>query len=173
MAMHSDWYEVAVESSGLAGTQALAEVLAACLPGGTLVALEGPLGAGKTALVKGVAEALGIDPACVTSPTFVIMQSYEGRRPLLHVDVFRLERPEQFAALGAEEFFPPDGLVFVEWFSRVAGAAPPPDLEIRIEILQTNSRRFVLRTPHAQLAEALAKALAAKSVRDAVENHPG
>lgn len=170
MATHSDWYEVAMESSSPAATQTLAAWLAASLPGGTLVALEGPLGAGKTALVKGVAEALGVDPACVTSPTFVIMQSYEGRRPLLHVDAFRLEQPEQFAALGAEEFFPPDGLVFIEWFSRVAAAAPPPDLEVRIEILRATSRRFVLRTPHAHLAQDLAKAVAAISAKTSAAN---
>jgi tRNA threonylcarbamoyladenosine biosynthesis protein TsaE len=163
-------YEVVIDSPDLAATAALGATLASCLPGGTLVALEGPLGAGKTTLVKGVAEALGIDPASVTSPTFVLMQVYEGRRPLLHVDAFRLQRPEEFAALGAEEFFPPDGLVFVEWFSKAVLKAP--DLEIHIEILHATGRKFVLRTRHAPLAERLRQALARLGARSSPVPHP-
>lgn len=157
--MAAQMHELVMESPDLAATAALGAALANSLPAGTLVALTGPLGAGKTALVKAVAQALGVDPAQVTSPTFVLMQAYEGRRPLVHIDVFRLERPEQFATLGAEEFFPPDGLVFIEWFDKVAAATGPPDLEIRIEILHADRRQFTLRTGRAELAETLHQAL--------------
>jgi tRNA threonylcarbamoyladenosine biosynthesis protein TsaE len=162
--MAAPGYEFVIEAPDLSATAALGAVLARCLPDGTLVALEGPLGAGKTALVKAVAEALGVDPAQVTSPTFVLMQVYEGSRPIVHLDAFRLERPQEFAALAAEEFFPPDGLVFIEWYGKVAEAAPVPELEIRIEILDAGRRRFVLRTSRAALAQRLSQALAGLSV---------
>ena len=104
-------YEAADESA----TAALGAALADALPDGTVVALCGTLGAGKTQLVQAVAEACGIERRAVTSPTFVLAQEYHGRRTIYHLDVYRLTRPEEFLELGPEEYFGSKGLVLIEW----------------------------------------------------------
>ncbi|MCZ6507761.1 MAG: tRNA (adenosine(37)-N6)-threonylcarbamoyltransferase complex ATPase subunit type 1 TsaE [Acidobacteria bacterium] len=101
------------------------EVAARLRPDGVLL-LSGDLGAGKTVLVRGVADALGIDPAEIQSPTFTLMRSYQGRsESLLHVDLYRLES-EEVSALGLEEALHGPGVKVVEWAERlpfaVAGA---------------------------------------------------
>ena len=87
-------------------------------PDGVLL-LTGDLGAGKTVLVQGLAAELGIDPRHVQSPTFtVVREHHEGRRPLIHVDLYRLE-PEEAAALGVEEILAGPGIKAVEWAERL------------------------------------------------------
>ena len=94
------------------------EVAARLRPDGVLL-LSGELGAGKTVLVRGVADALGIDPAEVQSPTFTLMRSHQGRSgSLLHVDLYRLE-PEEVPDLGLEEALYGPGVKVVEWAERL------------------------------------------------------
>jgi len=111
----------------LEATRALGRALSGQLPAGALLLLQGPLGAGKTSLVQGLAEALGIDEP-ITSPTFALSQHYpQGRPPLVHLDLYRLETPaaaddlflqeeEEATALGA--------LLVVEWPERLSLALP-------------------------------------------------
>ena len=89
---------------------------------GGLVILRGDLGAGKTTLVKGIAQSLGASPDEVTSPTFTLVHEYQGtRRKLYHLDLYRLEREEELLALGMEEMeSDPDALVVVEWGEKFA-----------------------------------------------------
>src|SRR5258705_4646967 len=94
----------------LAGTSRLGRALAAALFPGAVVALIGPLGAGKTHLVRAIAEGLGADPAQVTSPTFVLIQEYEGRLPIYHFDAYRLKNEAEFADLGVHEYFHGSGV---------------------------------------------------------------
>lgn len=105
---------------------------------GLVVALCGPLGAGKTAFVKGLAAGLGIDPAGVASPTFVIASEYESAvgagpvRRLAHVDLYRVESAGELDAAGFQDLLEPGALVAVEWADRLPEALPPERLEIRI-----------------------------------------
>lgn len=150
-----------IDVADQAGTERLGRKLAALLPRGSVVALNGPLGAGKTRLVQAVADACGIDPAEVTSPTFVLLQEYLGNPSIFHFDVYRLKDQEEFAQLGPEEYFEGDGLCFVEWADRVAEHLPEEYLEIAIEVTGENSRRFTV-TAHGEFYEQLASKLAAK-----------
>lgn len=104
---------------------------------GDIVLLQGDLGAGKTTLAKGVARALGVDPRSVTSPTFVLMHYYEGRWPLYHFDLYRLEDPAAVESVEYDEFFYGDGLSLVEWPERL-GARLPPDY-VKVELRHTPS----------------------------------
>ncbi len=155
--MTSFVFDAADESA----TAALGAAIAEVLPPGTTVALCGTLGAGKTRLVQAVAEALGIERRNVVSPTFVLVQEYHGRRDLYHVDAYRLRDEDEFLALGSEEFFESDALVFVEWADRVAGCLPKNRIEIRIEVTGPQSRRFTvvpIGTRNAEVVERLASA---------------
>lgn len=100
---------------------------------GLAIALVGPLGAGKTVFVKGAAEGLGIDPGQVASPTFVIASRHEGRVPLVHADLYRVESEAELLAAGFLDWLEPGALVVAEWGDRFADALPQDRLEIRIE----------------------------------------
>ena len=136
--MTSFIYNAADESA----TAALGAALAEVLPDGTTVALCGTLGAGKTRLVQAIAEACGIDRRAVTSPTFVLVQQYQGRRAICHLDAYRLRSQDEFLELGPEEYFQADGLVLVEWADRVSDLLPKERIEIRIDVTGDTSRRF-------------------------------
>src|SRR5262245_15868376 len=91
-----------IEIADMAGTENLGYALAQCLFPGAVIALVGPLGAGKTSLVRAIAVGLGVvDPRQVNSPTFVLIQEYEGRLPIYHFDAYRLKSEGEFADLGA------------------------------------------------------------------------
>lgn len=126
------------------GTERLAAALAAELPDRTVVALNGPLGAGKTHLVRQFAKADGADPAAVVSPTFVLVQQYQGRRVIYHFDAYRLADDDEFLQLGPDECFAEAGVSFVEWADRVARCLPADRLEIAIEVTGPTARRFSL-----------------------------
>ena len=125
-----------------ADTAALGAALAEVLPDGAVVALCGTLGAGKTRLVQAIAEATGVDRREVVSPTFVLIHEYCGRRPVYHLDAYRIADDDEFLELGPEEYFEGDGLTLVEWADRVAACLPHDRIEIHIEVTGTDSRRF-------------------------------
>jgi tRNA threonylcarbamoyladenosine biosynthesis protein TsaE len=129
-------------ASNESGTAALGHALAELLPDGTVVALCGTLGAGKTRLVQAVAVGCGLDPRDVVSPTFVLIHEHHGRRDLYHLDAYRIRDNDEFEALGPEEYFESNGVTLVEWADRVAGSLPAERLEIRIEVTGQQSRRF-------------------------------
>ena len=99
-------------------TEALGERLGAGLQPGATILLYGDLGAGKTTLVRGIARGLGIDPAEVSSPTFVLVQEYKGRLSLHHVDLYRLDSTAA-DDLGLEELTESGGVVVIEWAERL------------------------------------------------------
>jgi tRNA threonylcarbamoyladenosine biosynthesis protein TsaE len=117
-----------------AETRALARRLAAALgPPGLVVALAGPLGAGKTVFVRGLAEGLGIDPGTVRSPSFVIAVEHEGAgRRLVHVDLYRIAWEEELEEAGAREWLAAGALVAVEWADRFPGLLPADRLEVTL-----------------------------------------
>ncbi|MGD9858062.1 MAG: tRNA (adenosine(37)-N6)-threonylcarbamoyltransferase complex ATPase subunit type 1 TsaE [Planctomycetaceae bacterium] len=131
-------------STGEQDTDRLGGWLADVLQSGDVVALDGELGAGKTRLVRAVVAALGADDQRASSPTFVLIQRYEGRIPIYHFDAYRIADVDEFLDLGAEEIFAEDGICFIEWAARVAEALPPGILRIEIRATGANTREFLL-----------------------------
>jgi len=123
-----------------AETRAFAERLACALQPGDVVALVGDLGTGKTRLVQGIATALGVSTADVTSPTFTLIHEYRGRIRLLHCDAYRLRRPEEFPDLGLDDLFAEDGIAVVEWADRVEQYLPRDHLRVQITATGPTSR---------------------------------
>jgi tRNA threonylcarbamoyladenosine biosynthesis protein TsaE len=126
------------------GTERLGALLAKTLPAGSVVALCGTLGAGKTRLVQALAAASGVAREDVVSPTFVLVQQYHGTRTIQHLDAYRLRDEDEFRELGVEELFASDGITLIEWADRVADAMPDEYLRIDIEVTGPTSRRFTL-----------------------------
>lgn len=147
-----------IDLPDLAATTALGRRLGQRLFAGAVVALVGPLGAGKTHLVRALAEGLGVaDSRCVTSPTFVLIQEYPGRLPIYHFDTYRLAGEAAFAELGAGEYLEGDGVCLVEWADRVPGCLPADHLRVELELTGPTSRRARLEATgprHAVLVEA-------------------
>jgi tRNA threonylcarbamoyladenosine biosynthesis protein TsaE len=134
-----------IDLPDLAVTEAFGRRLATLLFPGAVVALVGPLGAGKTHLVRAVAEGLGVrDRRVVTSPTFVLIQEYDARLPIYHFDAYRLRGDAELAELGAHEYFAGDGVCLVEWADRVSGCLPEEYLRLTLEVTGETSRRVTL-----------------------------
>ena len=113
-----------IDVTSEAETEQVAQVLSQVIEPGTVIGLIGPLGAGKTRLVRALAEALGVDPGAIASPTFVLIHEYEGRIPVVHCDVYRLRDADEFDALGVDEYWGGDAVCLVEWADRVADRLP-------------------------------------------------
>jgi tRNA threonylcarbamoyladenosine biosynthesis protein TsaE len=130
------------ETHGEEETIELGRRIAATLPTRAVVLLIGNLGAGKTTLAKGIVSGLGAaDLEDVTSPTFTLIHEYgEGR--VYHIDLYRLDRPEQVATLGLDEIFDREAVVLIEWGERFPQLLPEGRIEIRIEPLNDESRRI-------------------------------
>ena len=143
------------EAASETDTDRLGAALAAVLPSGTTIALNGTLGAGKTRLVQAIAAACGIDREDVVSPTFVLCQRYQGDRTIYHLDAYRLRDDDEFRELGPEEFFESDGLTIIEWADKVAGCLPDERIEIEVEVTGTTARRFVVKGTSKRLSQAL------------------
>lgn len=117
------------------------------VPDRTVIALNGTLGAGKTRLVKGMANALGLDPQDVISPTFVLMRQYESGRTLIHLDVYRIRDDDEFLELGPDEFFNAPAITLIEWADRVVDCLPRDRVEIQVEVTGENDRVFTIVSP--------------------------
>ncbi len=112
-------------------TEKIAECLAARLRAGDVIAYLGGLGAGKTAFTRGLARGLGCRGR-VTSPTFTIVNEYEGALPLFHFDMYRLVDEDELFDIGWEDYLNRGGVCAVEWSERVAEALPPETITITI-----------------------------------------
>lgn len=124
-------------------TEALGAALAQRLAPGSVVAFTGDLGAGKTAFVRGMARGLGI-PARVTSPTFTIVNEYEGGRlPLFHFDMYRLSSSEELFDIGWEDFLRRGGICAVEWSENITDALEGDTIWVDIRRGQTDQQRII------------------------------
>lgn len=122
-------------------TVALGERLAAELPAKAVVLLIGNLGAGKTTLAKGLVKGLGAaQPDEVSSPTFTLIHEYSPS--VYHIDLYRLDRPNQVATLGLEEIFERNAVVLIEWGERFPELMPEDRIEIRLRAMSENSREI-------------------------------
>ena len=131
-----------IETGAETETEAAGERLAPLLKPGDVVLLYGELGAGKTALVRGLARGLSADPEDVSSPTFTIIQEYHGRVTLYHVDLYRLDSSE-IEDLGLEDLVCGDGIVAIEWADRWKGRPEGEGVvEIRIEGFDDDRRQI-------------------------------
>ena len=122
-------------------TEAFGEELAREFKAGDVLLLEGPLGAGKTCLTRGLARGLGANPDAVLSPTFSIVRQVSGGRLLLHhIDLYRLESTAAVVELGLDELFDGDGLSVVEWPERLGPRVPAGVWHLRLSIQSDGSR---------------------------------
>jgi len=133
------------ETRSVRGTVSLGRKLAERFDVGHCVSLCGQLGAGKTALVRGIAAGLGLaDDRLVSSPTFVLVQEYPCRMPVYHVDLYRMVHPDaELADLGLEEMLA-DGIVLIEWADRATAVLPAGRWKIHIEITGPRAREFII-----------------------------
>ena len=129
------------DTDGADATVALGRRLATRLEPGDVVALRGEVGAGKTHLVKGVAAGLGVDPRTVTSPTFGLVQLYDGDVPLVHIDLYRLERTSDLDAIGFDEALDERAVCLVEWPELAADRLPEETVQLRLTHLGGDRRR--------------------------------
>lgn len=130
------------ETASPAETVALGRRLAERLGPGDVLALYGDLGAGKTHLVKGLCAGLGIAPETVSSPTFTIVNEYDGTLPVYHIDAYRIERTEEFFELGYETYVFGDGVCLIEWPERVEALVPEHALRLRLAHGGGDARRI-------------------------------
>ncbi len=134
-----------IDLPDLAATEAFGRRLAGLLFPGAVVALIGPLGAGKTHLVRAVALGLGVaDGRVVTSPTFVLIQEYMGKMPVFHFDAYRLRGDSDFSDLGVHEYFEGEGVCLVEWADRAAGVLPLEQLRVVLDVVSETARQATL-----------------------------
>ena len=123
------------------------EALARALPPGSVVAMYGTLGAGKTVIARGFARGLGISEA-VSSPTYTIVQEYDipgSDRRFYHLDLYRIADEQAALGFGVDEFLSdPDAWTLLEWPVRIAGILPPEVIKLHIEVIDENSRQITL-----------------------------
>ena len=112
-------------------TQDRAAAWARTLPPGTVIALHGDLGTGKTCFVQGLAKGLGITDS-VHSPTYTLINEYKGRIPLYHLDLYRLAGEEEAWDIGIDQYLPGDGITAIEWAVRIEHILPPETIHIHM-----------------------------------------
>lgn len=108
---------------------------------GDVIAMEGTLASGKTTLTKGIAIGLSVEES-VTSPTFTIVSEYYGRLTLYHVDVYRLDSPEDFINIGGEDMLYGNGITIIEWSEKVRNLIPSSAIKIVMNITGPESRKI-------------------------------
>ena len=106
---------------------------------GNIIAMQGTLAAGKTTITKGIAKALNIEED-ITSPTFTLISEYEGKMPLYHMDVYRLDSTEDFINLGTEDLIYGKGVSIIEWSEKIMEALPKSTIILKLEAQNDNSR---------------------------------
>ncbi len=125
-------------------TESLGIRLGNSLKKGDVISLRGSLGAGKTVLAKGIAKALDIEEAIV-SPTFTIVQEYNGSMKMYHMDLYRLSGEDEFESMGGEEFLYPDGITLVEWSEKIESMLPDNTIYVEIGINSDGTREISIK----------------------------
>lgn len=125
-------------------TKKLGDKLARKLRPGSFVGLSGPLGSGKTTLIKGICKGLGVKEL-VRSPYFVIMTQYPGKFKVYHFDLFRLESADELSSVGYEEYFYGDGICLVEWAEKAKKLLPRERIDVFLRIVSESEREIRIK----------------------------
>ena len=143
-------------------TMSLGRKLAKLVKGGEIIGLRGELGTGKTAFVRGFCEGIGVSQiAWVRSPTFTLINEYQGRLPVYHIDLYRIGRAEETAALNLREYLYSDGVSLIEWIERL----PPDEIDEYLEVSlahNSGSKRQITFTAHGKQYEEMVEQLRRK-----------
>jgi tRNA threonylcarbamoyladenosine biosynthesis protein TsaE len=135
-----------ITSKSVGATYRFGKALGKLLGPGDLVAFTGDLGAGKTCCIQGIADGLGIqERGIVTSPTFTLIQEYQGRIPMYHFDVYRFTHEDEIHDLGYEEYFYGEGVTVIEWAERITAFLPTEYLAIHLHVATDQTRCIQLR----------------------------
>jgi tRNA threonylcarbamoyladenosine biosynthesis protein TsaE len=145
-------------SSSRLHTDRLGQAIGRVLRGGETIALYGSLGAGKTALVRGIAQGLGASPTTVTSPTFVVIHEYQGRLPLAHMDWYRISSLRELESTGLIEYFSGQTVTAIEWADKGLALLPQDRIEITLSHRAAQSRTIQLRATGPMSDDVLARA---------------
>ncbi len=130
-----------IEINNLEEVEKLGIKLGSLLEKKDVICLNGDLGAGKTTFTQAIGKGLGVTEY-ITSPTFTIINEYEGRLPLYHFDIYRLGDEEELDLLGAQDYFYSDGVCVIEWANNAENILPKERLDIWIKIIDENRRQF-------------------------------
>ncbi len=125
-------------------TRELAADLARRLEPGSVLALRGPLGSGKTCFVQGCAHGLGVKDRYITSPTFVLVREYRGRLPFYHIDLYRVALGPELASLGLDEYIDGAGVTAIEWAERLEGFLPPGTIDVSFAVRGETEREIAI-----------------------------
>ncbi len=128
--------------NNLQDTDRTGKIIGENLQAGSVICLEGDLGAGKTTLTQSIAKGMLIEDY-VTSPTFTIIKEYTGRLSLYHMDAYRLESEDDMIDLGYDEYINSDGVCIIEWASKIKGLLPKSAININITINYENDKRYL------------------------------
>ena len=143
-----------VHTASESETASFGAELGECIEHGTCISLVGPLGAGKTVIVGGLCRGLGIEES-VVSPTFILLETFQGRLPVVHVDLYRLEHERELEELGVFDYVRDGAVLLAEWGDRSPRLHGMADVEIRIE--GEGSERSITVYAVPELAEAFAE----------------
>ncbi len=135
-------------------TKEIGRAIGGAVEAGTLILLIGQLGAGKTTLTQGLADGLGVT-AYTKSPSFVLVNEYQGRLPLFHMDLYRIDDPTEAWELGLDDYLGRDGVLAIEWADRATSIFPEDRLEIHIEYLSDSERQLTVTASGPLSAQAL------------------
>jgi tRNA threonylcarbamoyladenosine biosynthesis protein TsaE len=125
-------------------TQEIGKALGQIMSAGSVVALVGELGVGKTCLAQGIIRGLGVVQNYITSPTYTLVNEYKGRYPVYHFDFYRLDFIQQADDLGYEDYLDSQGVIIIEWADKIRELLPQAYLETNLRRLTENSREIVL-----------------------------
>jgi tRNA threonylcarbamoyladenosine biosynthesis protein TsaE len=133
-------------SNSPAATLALGKKIGVCLPAGSVIALIGELGCGKTLLTRGICTGLDVPLRQVNSPTFVLVNEYQGRLLVFHIDLYRLEGIDDSFEIGIMDYFSraASGVMIIEWAEKMSSILPPDILRVEFDIISLRKRRIVL-----------------------------
>lgn len=121
----------------------LGKKIGSLLQKGDIIAMQGTLAAGKTTITKGIAQALGVKDT-ITSPTFCLISEYEGKMPLYHMDVYRLDGAEDFANLGTEDMLYGEGVSIIEWSEKIMEELPKKTIILKLEPHEEGTRKITI-----------------------------
>ncbi len=150
-------------SSSPTRTYALGKRIGADIPAGTVIALIGDLGGGKTLFTRGLADGLGVPEKVVNSPTFVLVNEYKGRMPIFHMDLYRLSSVAEGMEIGLMDYLRrgKSGIIVVEWAEKLEHLLSPDWLEIHFEVTGPRQRRLILATENKELGKIVREAVKA------------